>query len=310
MLVNAARGGLVDEAAVVDALDSGRLRAFGTDVFASEPPAATNPLIGHPRVTHTPHLGASTEEAQRDVAMQVAQQVLAALRGNAVAGSINVSLSGGADAQSIGPFVELGEKIGRLQLAMAAGSIESIEVEIHAANADELVRPVAAGMLKGLLDPVVSGRVNYVNAPVLAEERGIKISRSVGTGDDDYQNMVSCRVRWAGGEAAEPNGERLVSGAVFGHVHPRIVQISGYMFEADPNGIVLLMLNKDVPGVIGEVGSVLGSHGVNIAEWRLGRNEERHEALSFINLDSMPEPELVEELRALPAISKAIIVEL
>ena len=142
-----------------------------------------------------------------------------------------------------------------------------------------------------------------MNAPVLAEEHGIKISRSVGIGDADYRNQVMCRVTW-------PGGERVVSGVVFGQNHPRVVQISGYHFEADPSGIVLLMLNKDVPGVIGEVGTVLGAFGVNIAEWRLGRDLDRHEALSFINLDTMPSAEVLDALGQMTAVQKAILVEL
>jgi D-3-phosphoglycerate dehydrogenase len=310
ILVNAARGGLVDNEAVAEALDEKKLRAFATDVYNVEPPDADNPLIGHPAVTHTPHLGASTEEAQRDVAVQVVEQVLAALRGGPVSGSINVAMSGGDESDLVAPFVELAEKVGKLQMAMATGSIASIEVEVQSANADDLVRPVAAGILKGLLDTVVAGRVNFVNAPLLAEERGIKISRSVGSGDGDFQNMLSCRVRWASGDVAEANEERVVAGAVHGHKQGRIVQISGYVFEADPHGIVLLMLNHDVPGVIGEVGTMLGRHGVNVAEWRMGRDEERHEALSFINLDSVPDDEVLAELQAMPAVTKAIIIEL
>jgi len=145
---------------------------------------------------------------------------------------------------------------------------------------------------------------------VLAEERGIKISRSVSVGEGDYQNMLSCRVRWASENESEADQERTVSGAVFGHTHPRIVQISSYAFEADPNGTVLLMLNNDVPGVIGEVGTVLGQHQVNVAEWRLGRDEERHEALSFINLDSTPSADAIAALQLLPAVTKTTLVEL
>lgn len=310
IIVNAARGGLVDEAAVASALDEGKLGAFATDVYSSEPPPPENPLVGHPRVTHTPHLGASTEEAQRDVALQVVSQVMAAVRGEDVADSINVAGSGGDENELVSPFVTLAEKIGRLQMAMADGAIASVEVEVISPNAESLIRPVAAGLLKGLLDSVVAGRVNFVNAPLLAEERGIKISRSVSVGGGDYQHMLSCRVRWASNDSGEPDQERVISGAVFGQRLPRIVQISTYAFEADPNGTVLLMLNNDVPGVIGEVGSVFGEYGVNIAEWRLGRDDERNEALSFINLDSQPNSEVLAALRDLPAVTKASIVEL
>lgn len=310
IIVNAARGGLVDEAAIAAALDDDTLGAFATDVYSSEPPPPENPLVGHPRVTHTPHLGASTTEAQRDVALQVVSQVMSAVRGDEVADSINVAGSGGDAGELITPFVSLAEKIGKLQMAMADGPIASVEVEVLSPNAESLIRPVAAGLLKGLLESVVAGRVNFVNAPVLAEERGIKISRSVSVGGGDYQNMLSCRVRWASKDEGEADQERVISGAIFGQTHPRIVKISSYAFEADPNGTVLLMLNDDVPGVIGEVGSVLGDFGVNIAEWRLGRDGERQEALSFINLDSDPKDEVLEALRGLSAVTKASIVEL
>jgi len=310
IIVNAARGGLVDEAAVATALDAEKLRAFATDVYSSEPPPPENPLVGHPAVTHTPHLGASTIEAQRDVALQVVSQVLSAVRGEAVSDSINVAGSGGDEGDLVAPFVSLAEKIGKLQRAMADGPIASVEVEVFSPNAESLIRPVAAGLLKGLLDSVVAGRVNFVNAPLLAEERGIKISRSVSVGGGDYQHMLSCRVRWAAGEDAEANEERVVSGAVFSNSLPRIVQVSSYAFEADPNGTILLMLNNDVPGVIGQVGTVLGKHGVNIAEWRLGRDAQRQEALSFINLDSHPDGAAIDALRALPAVTKATLVEL
>ncbi len=303
VLINAARGGLMDPGAVAAALDRGKLRSVGIDVFSTEPPPADHPLLRHPNVVHTPHIGASTIEAQRDVAIQVAEQVLGALRGDKIVNSVNLAFAGDLDFDHVMPYIELAEKLGKLQFAMAPAGVRSVEIEVHAIDAEELIRPVAAGMLKGLLDGFMPGTVNYVNAPLLAEEHGIKISRSIGIGDPDYRNQVMCRVTW-------PGGERTVSGVVFGHRHPRIVQISGYHFEADPSGVVLLMLNKDVPGVIGEVGTVLGAFGVNIAEWRLGRNAERHEALSFINLDTMPSPEVMETLSQMKAVDKAIVVEL
>lgn len=303
VLVNAARGGLVDQVAAAAALDSGKLKSIGIDVFPTEPPPSNNPLVGHPRVVHTPHLGASTIEAQRDVAIQVAEQVISALRGKQIQNSVNLAFAGDVDFDHVMPYIQLGEKLGKLQFAMAPSGIRSVEIEVHASDAEELIRPVAAGVLKGLIEGFMPKTVNYVNAPVLAEEHGIKISRSIGIGDPDYKNQVMCRVTWDG-------GERTVSGVVFGQAHPRIVQISGYRFEADPTGIVLMMLNADVPGVVGQVGTVLGDFGVNIAEWRLGRDRERHEALSFINLDTRPSTEAIEALRKLPAVEKAIVVEL
>ena len=165
------------------------------------------------------------------------------------------------------------------------------------------MRPVASGLLKGIVDSTMAGTVNFVNAPIIASERGIKVSRSVGLGRADYQNQVTSRVSWDG-------GERTISGSVFTDDQPRITQVSSYRFEADPTGTVLLMLNDDVPGVIGMVGTVLGDFGINVAEWRLGRNEDRQEALSFINLDAPLGPEVIRALEQLDAVRKTTVVDL
>ncbi|MGB5760639.1 MAG: phosphoglycerate dehydrogenase [Acidimicrobiales bacterium] len=303
VLVNAARGGLVDAKAVADALDSGRLRVAAIDVFATEPPPADHPLLDHPKVIHTPHLGASTTEAQRSVAIQIADQVLLALRGERIDNSVNLAFSPGLDFARVNPFISLAAKIGRLQCAMADSAIEQVELELYADDAEELMRPVAAGLLKGILDAAMPDSVNFVNAPVLARDHGLKISRSVGLGEPDYRNQITCRVSWG-------QGERTISGVVFSDDHPRIVQVSTYRLEADPTGTVLLMLNNDVPGVIGAVGGVLGDFGINIAEWRLGRNPDRTQALSFINLDSAPDEAVIERLRHLDAVNKAVVVQL
>ncbi|MGI9598869.1 MAG: phosphoglycerate dehydrogenase [Acidimicrobiales bacterium] len=303
VLINAARGGLVNAEAVAEALDSGRLRVAAIDVYATEPPPAGHPLVGHPKVIHTPHLGASTTEAQRSVAIEIASQVLLALRGDRIANSVNLPFAPGLDFARANPFISLAAKIGRLQCAMSDSSIEQVELELYADDAEDLMRPVAAGLLKGILDSSMPDSVNYVNAPVLARDNGLKISRSVGLGEADYRNQITCRVSWG-------DGERTVSGVVFSDDHPRIVQVSDYRLEADPTGTVLLMLNNDVPGVIGAVGGVLGDYGINIAEWRLGRNADRTQALSFINLDSIPDETVMSRLRGLDAINKAVVVQL
>lgn len=303
VLINAARGGLVDAAAVAEALDAGQLGGAAIDVYDAEPPAADHPLVGHPKVLHTPHLGASTAEAQRSVAIEIAEQVIDALREVQVLNSVNMALPPGLDFARANQFISLAAKIGRLQCVMSDGQIEQVELELYVDDAEELMRPVASGLLKGVLESAMPDNVNFVNSPVLARERGVKISRSVGLGQADYRNQITCRVNWG-------DGERTVSGVVFSDGHPRIVQVSDYRLEADPTGTVLLMLNDDVPGVIGDVGGVLGEHGINIAEWRLGRNPDRTEALSFINLDSTPEPEVLDRLRALGPVNKAVVVDL
>ncbi len=299
-IINAARGGLIDEAALADALRNGRLRAAGIDVYGEEPPAADHPLIGLPNVVHTPHLGASTEEAQRDVALQVAEQVLAALRGEDVRNTVNFAFS--LDKKTA-PWLELAIAMGKLHFAMAPGPIKRVEIEARGDGLAENIRAIATAVLAGLLSGFIPELVNLVNAPSLATEHGIAVSQSEGIGALDYPNIISCRVHWEG-------GDRVIAGVVFGGKEGRIVQVSRYHLDAKPAGIVLLMLNNDTPGVIGQVGTLLGEHNVNIAEWRLGRDEVGGRALSFINLDTWPPAEVLAELRSLPAVEKAMVVQL
>ena len=246
---------------------------------------------------HTPHLGASTHEAQRDVALQVVEQVIEALRGDSIRSSVNFPFQMDAEMK---PWLELARAMGRLQFAMAP---ERIEIEAHGEAIEESVRAVATGTLAGLLSGFLPDSVNLVNAPALATEHGIAVAEAHGFGGRDYPNMISCRVAWQG-------GERTVSGVVFENREGRIVQVSHYRLDADPRGVILVMLSKDMPGVIGEVGTLLGVHNVNIAEWRLGRDQEGGQALSFINLDSPPDAGVIDELEAVPAVLKAMVVEL
>jgi len=287
-IINAARGGLVDAAAVAEALDDNRLRGIAIDVYAVEPPEAGHPLIGHPKVVHTPHLGASTAEAQRGVAIEVAVQVLDALRGEKVANSVNLAFPPGLDFARANSFISLAASMGRLQAAMADGKVTAVEVEVYSEDAEDLMKPVAAGLLQGLLGYSIGDDVNFINAPVVAREKGLKVSRSVGLGQPDYTNQITCNVTW-------DDGERMMSGAVVDATNGRIVH--------------LIMLNDDVPGVIASVGGVFADYGINIGEWRLGRDKERHQALSFINLDAAPDRAIINALADLDAIQKSIIVD-
>ena len=298
-IVNAARGQLLDAAAARAALDDGHLRVVGVDVYAEEPPPADHPLVGHPKVVHTPHLGASTVEAQRDVSVQIVEQVLASLRGQRVENCVNLPFAFDVETEA---QLKVATAMGRLQSVMADAAITRVEVDVSNGS-DDLVTTVAAGFLAGLVNDGSEATVNYVNAPSIAHDRGIAVSQGHGIGMLDYPNLISCRVSWNG-------GGRTMSGVVFGGKEPRIVQISDYHVDAKPEGTVLLMLNQDLPGVIGEVGTLLGSYEVNIAEWRLGRNEAGGLALSFINLDAMPDTSVLDALRQVPAVTKAEVVEL
>ncbi len=303
MLINPSRGKLVDDSALAEAVKSGKVRAAAIDVYRTEPPAADHPLIGLPGVLHTPHLGASTEEAQRDVALQIVEQVLDALKGLDFRNSVNMPFSVGPNFHEVEPYMDLACKIGALQFHMADGPIRKIELELKGEAVEDLARPIATGLLKGLLEYISADSVNYINAPTLANEMGISVSQTHGLSGSDYTNLVTCRVEWDG-------GERIISGTLFGGEHPRIVQVSKYHLDVEPEGTMLIMMNQDVPGVIGQVGTLMGEHGVNIAEWRLGRAEKGDLALAFINLDSDLSDQTLAAIEALPAIHKLKLVRL
>lgn len=277
LLVNCARGGLVDEAAVADALDQGRLAGAAFDVFAEEPPG-DNPLLGRDDVVATPHLGASTVEAQRDVSLQIVDQVLAALRGEDFRNAVNLPFIATTGLASIRPWLDLAERLGRLAVALAPGRIERVEVEARGPEVAPHAAPLSTAILKGVLAPISGEEVNWVNAGVVAAERGIDVVRSRRASAAEYANLVGCRV-------TTEAGDRSVAGTLF-HDRPRAVEIDGYHLDAPPSGTVLLVWNRDVPGVIGRVGTILGDAGVNIAEWRLGRSAPGAIALAFINLDN------------------------
>jgi D-3-phosphoglycerate dehydrogenase len=301
IIVNPSRGGLVDEAALAAALESGHVKAAAVDVYSAEPPVG-NPLVGLPNVLHTPHLGASTEEAQRDVAVQIVDQTMDALNNRDFRNSVNMPFSAGPEFASVLPYMQLGEKIGILQFHMADEPVRRLEIEIKGEGITEFAKPIATGVLKGLLDGVIAEPVNYINAPVLAEEHGIQISQAKGLGSSEYAHAIICRAFWEG-------GERTITGVIFGD-QPRIVQVSDYRLDVDPSGTLLVMLNKDVPGVIGQVGTILGAYSVNIGEWRLGRPKVGEDALSFINIDSDVSPEVFSALSKVSAIKKLRVIHL
>ncbi len=302
VLINVARGGLVDEAALHSALNSGKLRAAGLDVFQTEPPQGS-PLIGLPNVVHTPHLGASTFNSQREVALQIARQVLDALRGIDYRHAVNYPLAPGMQFTEIRPYLTLAEKIGQLQKALATSPVRQLSLELRGDRLEQLVRPIAAAVLKGLLQENGEGEVNYINAPVIAQDRGIRVAQASGLCLVEYANVIACRVQ-------TDDGLRTVSGTLFGGAEPRIVQVDDFKLDAQPKGVVLILQNRDEPGVIGQVGSLLGAYRVNIGEWRMGREAPGGLALSFINLDSAPSESVLQALSMIPAITHLKLISM
>jgi D-3-phosphoglycerate dehydrogenase len=302
-LVNCARGGLIDDVALVDALHSGHIAGAALDVFADEPLPSDSPLRDLPNVVLTPHIAASTIEAQRDVGTQIVDQVLAALRGEDFRNAVNMPVVDAGVFRVLKPYLRLAEKLGSLQMQLAEGRIKRVEVEFQGEEVSSHVKPLTVALLKGLLDPITDTPVNYISAPHLAMQRGISVSETRGLPTPIYANLLSCLVLW-------DEGERLVSGSLLGHEFPRVVQIDTFRIDAQPEGIVLVVESIDVPGVIGRVGTLLGARGINIAEWRLGRIALGGEALAFINLDSLAPQDVLAELVQLEGVNRVRQVEL
>jgi D-3-phosphoglycerate dehydrogenase len=303
IFINVARGKMVDEGALAAGLEQGKIKLAAIDVYRSEPPSTDNPLIGHPRVLHTPHLGASTVEAQHAVATQIVEQVVNALRGSDFRNSVNMPFPAGPDFATIRPYMELAEKLGNLHAGLAEGPIIRVEIEVHGEDVTGLVRAIAAALLKGILSHTIGESINYVNAPILADQHGISISQTRGKNPIDYPNLVSCRVQWAG-------GENMLAGMLFGGREPRVVRVNKYAVDARPVGTLLLMQNEDVPGVIGQIGTILAAYDINIGEWRMGRDRPGGEALSVISLDSVPPQPVLDALERIAAITKLNLVHL
>jgi D-3-phosphoglycerate dehydrogenase len=285
-LINTARGALIDEAALIEGLQSGKITAAALDVFEEEPISAQHPLLAMDNVIVTPHLAASTVEAQRDVGSQIVVQVLDALRGVDFRNAINMPFADANLLRRMQPFLHLAEKVGSLQFQLAEGPIQQIEVEIKGEEINEHIKPITVAILKGLLEPSLPHTVNYINAPHLTQRRGIAVSQIRGLPTPDYPNLISCRVEW-------PGGSRTVAATLFNRDEPRLVQIDGYRVDVRPEGTILVTKSHDRPGFIGRVGTLLGQHSINIATWRTGRSKPGGLAISFISVDSdIPEDAL------------------
>jgi len=249
----------------------------------------------------TPHLGASTEQAQLNVAIQVAEQVRDFLLDGVVRNGVNVPSVSPEILAQLRPYLLLGEKLGRFQGQLCPGKIEEIEIEYAGGVADLRVAPITIAVLKGLLE-TVTDRVNMVNAPVIARDHGIKVIESKASRSDDYASTVTTRVRGC--------VDRLIAGAVFHGTQPRIVRIDDFILEAIPEGHTLLLHNHDRPGVVGAVGTILGEAGCNISRMQLALQRERNEAAMLVNVDGAPSDAVMEQLRSLPHVISCQLVEL
>src|SRR5829696_7195121 len=277
IIVNAARGGLIDEAALADALTSGQVGAAGIDVFAKEP-ATDSPLFGLPNTVVTPHLGASTTEAQDKAGTAVARSVRLALQGEFVPDAVNVQ-AGGVVAEDVRPGLPLAEKLGRVFTAVAGGLAQSITVEVRGKIAEFDVAVVQLAVLKGVFSDVVEEQVTYVNAPLLAEQRGLEVSLSSDIESPDYRNLIT------------------VPGALFGKNQlPKLTEVDGFDIDLDLSGYLLFFVYTDRPGVVGTVGAALGEARINIAGAQVSRTMRGGEALMAVTVDSRVSADLLGDI--------------
>jgi D-3-phosphoglycerate dehydrogenase len=300
-IVNTARGGIVDEAALARAVREGRIAGAALDVFAAEP-TTESPLFELDSVVVTPHLGASTVEAQDKAGQTIAEQVVLALRGEFVPFAVNLAAT--EASATVQPFLPLAERLGRLFTALAGGIVETLDVTYEGQIADYDCRVLTLAVLKGVLSPVVDEPVSFVNAPQLAEERGLAVRETTSSSARDYVNLVELR-----GES--PDRITHVAGTLYGkRAVPRIVAIDDHIVDIPPSSHMLVVHNADVPGMIGLVGTILGKHGINIGELSLGRGPTGDRALMVLSTSVSVPPGVVEELRRQDGIVDAQAIEL
>lgn len=302
-IINCAMGGLIDELALYRALEEGRVAGAALDVFAKEPPEKDNPLWTLEQVICTPHLRAATVDAQVNVTVQVARQIVDFLERGEVVNAINVpSISAELLAQ-IRPWVGLAERLGTFQAQLCSRGLQKVTIEYAGTVTDHPTGPLTIALLKGLLSPALGSMVNFVNAPHLAQERGIRVVEARSNTAEGFSNLIRLTVSGA-------DGERSVCGAVFGENDCRIVRVDDYHVEAVPEGQILVLHNDDRPGVIGFIGQVLAEARVNIAMMNLSRRKIKGRAISLINVDSRIPEAVLNELRNNELILSAVQVEI
>ncbi len=299
-IINCARGGLIDEAALKAGLDSGHIGGAALDVFQTEP-AKESPLFGTPGFVSTPHLGASTTEAQVNVALQVAEQMADFLVTGGITNALNVPSLSAEEAPKLKPYMALAEKLGSLIGQLAHGALSGISVEVEGAAAQLNQKPITSAVLAGMMR-VHSDIVNMVNAPFLAKERGIDVREIRHDREGDYHTMVRVTVK-------TDAGDKSVAGTLFGDAAPRLVELFGIKVEADLAGYMLYVVNEDAPGFIGRLGTTLGESGVNIGTFHLGRRDAGGEAIVLLSVDEPVTNELIANVRALPGVKTVMALK-
>ncbi|NQT32872.1 MAG: phosphoglycerate dehydrogenase [Candidatus Omnitrophica bacterium] len=290
-IINAARGGIVDEKALAKNLKSGKVAGAALDVYETKAkPPLDSPIVKIDKAVTTPHLGASTEEAQVNVAIDMARTISGALLGKGYRNPVNMPAMEEEALKLVGPYVNLAERLGSIQTQLIAKSIKAVTVnyigEVAGVNAAVITR----ALLKGILNPILEEDVNYVNALLIAKERGIKVIEKKTSEIQDFASLISVEIDTG-------KKKHFIMGTLFSNKQARIVRIDNFYVEAVPDGYILVLSNKDVPGVVGKVGTVLGKHGINIGEINLGRDKKARQAISLINVDSEVPKKVIQKLK-------------
>jgi D-3-phosphoglycerate dehydrogenase / 2-oxoglutarate reductase len=301
-IINCARGGIVSEQDLYEALVSGKVAGAALDVFEEEP-TRNMALIGLPNVICTPHLGASTDEAQINVAVAIAEQIVAYLTTGEIKGAVNFPSVSAELLTVIRPYLNLAEKLGKFEAQLVTGAVTEVVVEYSGEILNHNVAPVTISLLKGLLTPILSESVNYINAPLVAKERGIKVIEARSSEMQDYTSLISVTITTASETIC-------AAGTIFGRQEPRIVRINQFTVEVIPEGRMLVMFNEDKPGVIGNVGTTLGQGGVNISRLHLSREQVEGKAMVVLGTDSAVPAAVIKKLRKLPNVLSVTDLEI
>jgi D-3-phosphoglycerate dehydrogenase len=301
-IVNCARGGLIDEHALIEALQSGHVAGAALDVFETEPLPPDSPLRSAPNIVLTPHLGASTIEAQESVGIEIAQSVRAALLEGTIRNAVNMPTLDAKTLAIIGPHLRFGEKLGRFLSQLAPRRVDHLNINYSGKVNEVDTTAITRAVLKGFLQAAGGREVNEVNAPAFAESLGLKITETRLSAPGDYSDMLEL--------SATAEGKSVSVGGAFFGITPRIVSVNSRPVEARPSGVVLVLENTDRPGMVGRIGTLLGNRGVNIATMSLSRNQAGGTALTVLNLDSTPDQDLLDEIRTSEDIRSAQIIEL
>lgn len=302
-VINCARGGIVNEKDLYDAIKSGKVAGAALDVFAKEPPEAENPLLDCEEVICTPHLGASTEEAQENVAVAIAGQMVAFLLHGTIMNAANVPSVDSELLVRMKPYLNLAECLGNFQGQIISGGLQEVLIEYSGEVAEMNVQPITVSLLKGLLYPIVKEDVNYVNAPFIAKERGIKVKELTTSTSEDFISLITVKVRTSIEESS-------VAGTIFGKSDPWIVQVNQFRIEAVPEKYMLLFHTQDRPGVIGNIGSCLGNHGINISRMQFGPELVEGKSFLLLSTDRPVSSEIISQLRGLSHIVSIASVEM